>query len=80
MEAGGTCCRANARSRGQRFEGTILATGLVPIPPEYGDRKLAPLKLIFRDQFGHEFTELAVLCVDRSAKRELTTVREEWLT
>jgi len=67
------------RSRGHRFEGTILATGLAPIPPEYCDKKLAPLKLIFRDQFGHEFTEQAELYVDRSAKRVLSTARKNRL-
>jgi hypothetical protein len=60
------------RRPGQRLEGTILATGSMPIPPEYSQGMWMPLKVTFTDQFRNEFDQRAELYVDRSAKREIS--------
>src|ERR1700722_17466075 len=39
---------------GQIVEGFLLATGLSPIPPEYGNSAVVPFRLSFLDQFGDE--------------------------
>jgi hypothetical protein len=44
------------RQRGQRVEGWLLATGLRPVPPEYGPRRRAPFELHFFDQQDNSYT------------------------
>ncbi len=60
--------------RGQMIEGTILATGLQPLPAAYRTGILVGVRLTFADSLGHEIDVEAELYVNRTAKRN-TVVR-----
>jgi len=61
--------------RGQMIEGTILATGLRPIPEAYRTGMRVPFQLTLTDTLGHEIDVEAKLYVHRKAKRKSAPLR-----
>ncbi len=61
--------------RGEMAEGMILAMGPGPIPPAYSHGMLAPVELIFEDQFENKFGVAAEVVVDRTAKPKNAALR-----
>jgi hypothetical protein len=59
--------------RGQIAEGWILASGLRPIPAEYGDHSTAPFELKLFDQFETEYAAEGTLSVLRRRFQRQTT-------
>ena len=60
--------------RGQIAEGWILASGLRPIPAEYGDHSTAPFEVKLFDQFGTEHAAKGTLSVLRKLRQQYTNV------
>jgi hypothetical protein len=54
--------------RGQVIEGTILASGLRPIPAAYRHGYHLPCTLVFYDQYGREISRPISVCADRTWK------------
>jgi hypothetical protein len=61
--------------RGQMIEGTILASGLQPIPEAYRTGMRVPFQLTLSDTLGHEIDVEAKLHVHRKAKRKNAPLR-----
>jgi hypothetical protein len=61
--------------RGQVIEGTILGTGLRPIPEAYRTGMRVPFQLTLTDTLGHEIDVEAQLYVHRKAKRKSVPLR-----
>jgi hypothetical protein len=62
-------------SRGQMFEGMILAMGFKPIPSAYRHGMLAPFEVTFLDQHENEIRQEAKLIVERTSKQKSMVVR-----
>ena len=60
--------------RGQIAEGWILASGLRPIPAEYGDHSTARFELRLCDQFETEYAAEGTLSVLRKLRQQHTRV------
>ena len=63
-------------AKGQTVEGWFLASGIVPIPIEYGRSAVVPFRLSFWDQFGNEIGVDGRLSVLRKVQRDSTGVRK----
>lgn len=61
--------------RGQLIEGTILATGLQPIPAAYRTGMRVAVRLTFADSLGHEIEVEAELYVNRMSKKKNAALR-----
>ena len=57
------------------LEGTILATGLQPIPATYRTGMRVGVRLTFADSLGHEIDVEAKLYVNRTAKIKNAALR-----
>jgi hypothetical protein len=68
-----TCLRFHHRD--QMVEGTILASGLKPIPEAYGQGMKVPFRLTFLDQSENPIWQDGELCVYRSTQRKKEVVR-----
>jgi hypothetical protein len=60
--------------RGQIAEGWILASGLRPVPAEYGDHSTAPFELKLFDQFETEYAARGTLSVLRKLRQQDTSI------
>jgi hypothetical protein len=63
-------------AKGQIAEGSLLASGIAPIPAEYGKSAVVPFRLSFWDQFGNEIGVNGRLSVLRRVHRDSTGVRK----
>ena len=63
-------------ARGQIAEGWLLASGIAPIPAEYGKSAVVPFRLSLWDQFGNEIGVDGRLSVLRRVQRGNTGVRK----